>query len=66
MGNELDVKAISREKREVEKYMEDPLIHSKISPNYSIKFAYVTSHTVYGSKLDIFVVLTKQWQNCII
>ena len=38
MGNELDVKAISREKREVEKYMEDPLIHSKISPNYSIKF----------------------------
>jgi alpha-beta hydrolase superfamily lysophospholipase len=38
MGNELDVNAISRDKKEVKKYMNDPLIHAKISPNYSIKF----------------------------
>lgn len=38
MGNELDVNAISRDKNEVQKYMDDPLIHAKISPNYSIKF----------------------------
>ena len=38
MGNELDVNAISRDKEEVKKYMNDPLIHAKISPNYSIKF----------------------------
>lgn len=38
MGNELDINALSRDKIEVEKYMNDPLVHSKISPNYSIKF----------------------------
>ena len=38
MGNELDVNAISRDKEEVKKYMDDELIHAKISPNYSIKF----------------------------
>ncbi len=38
MGNELDIHAISRDKNEVLKYMNDPLIHAKISPNYSIKF----------------------------
>lgn len=38
MGNELDVNAISRDKDEVKKYMNDDLIHAKISPNYSIKF----------------------------
>jgi len=38
MGNELEVEAISRDKEEVKKYMNDELIHAKISPNYSIKF----------------------------
>ena len=38
MGNELDVNAISRDEEEVKSYMQDPLVHSKISPNYSIKF----------------------------
>lgn len=38
MGNELNVNALSRDKKEVEKYMKDPLVHAKISPNYSIKF----------------------------
>lgn len=38
MGNELDVNAISRDEEEVKSYIQDPLVHSKISPNYSIKF----------------------------
>ena len=38
MDSELDIEAISRDKSEVEKYRNDPLVHSKISPNYSIVF----------------------------
>ncbi len=38
MGNELDVNAVSRDKNEVDKYVKDPLIHDKVSPNYSIVF----------------------------
>ncbi|MCF6280414.1 MAG: lysophospholipase [Flavobacteriaceae bacterium] len=38
MGNELNPNDISRDKIEVQKYIDDPLIHSKISPNYSITF----------------------------
>lgn len=38
MGNELEIDAISRDKEIVEAYKNDPLIHDKISPNYSIVF----------------------------
>jgi len=38
MGNELDVNALSRDKHEVQKYINDPLVHDKISPNYSLTF----------------------------
>jgi alpha-beta hydrolase superfamily lysophospholipase len=38
MGNELDIEAISRDKNEVELYKNDPLVHDKVSPNYSIVF----------------------------
>ena len=38
MGNELELDAISRDKKEVEKYKNDPLVHDKVSPNYSIVF----------------------------
>ncbi len=38
MGNELDVTAISRDKTEVQKYINDPLVHDQISPNYSLTF----------------------------
>lgn len=38
MGNELDPNHVSRDKTEVEKYINDPLIHSKISPNFSLTF----------------------------
>ena len=38
MGNELDANDISREKIEVDKYINDPLVHAKISPNFSLTF----------------------------
>ncbi len=38
MGNELDATAISRDKAEVQKYIDDPLVHGQISPNYSLTF----------------------------
>lgn len=38
LGNELDVNHISRNKEEIQKYIEDPLIHDKISPNFSLTF----------------------------
>jgi len=34
----LEVEAISRDKKEVEKYKKDPLIHDKITINYSLPF----------------------------
>lgn len=38
MSNELDITAISRDKNEVRKYINDPLVHNQISPNYSLTF----------------------------
>jgi len=38
MGNELETSAISRDKTEVQKYIDDPLVHNKISANYSLTF----------------------------
>jgi alpha-beta hydrolase superfamily lysophospholipase len=38
MPSEIDVNAISRDSTEVKKYIDDPLIHDKISPNYSLTF----------------------------
>ena len=38
MGNELDANDISRDKTEVDKYINDPLVHDKISPNFSLTF----------------------------
>ncbi|MCI2228744.1 lysophospholipase [Polaribacter sp. MSW13] len=38
MGNELNANDISRDKKEVEKYINDPLVHNKISPNFSLTF----------------------------
>ena len=38
MGNELDPNDISRDKKEVGKYINDPLVHDKISPNFSLTF----------------------------
>ena len=35
MSSELDVEAISRDKREIEKYKNDTLVHSKISPMFA-------------------------------
>ena len=38
MGNELNANHISRDKIEVDKYINDSLVHAKISPNFSITF----------------------------
>ena len=38
LGNELDANDVSRDKNEVKKYIEDPLVHDKISPNFSLSF----------------------------
>lgn len=38
LGNELDANDISRDEKEVKKYIDDPLIHDKVSPNFSITF----------------------------
>ena len=38
LGNELDASDVSRDKEEVKKYINDPLVHDKISPNFSLSF----------------------------
>jgi len=38
MSNEINPDYLSRNKTEVEKYKNDPLVHDKISPNYSLTF----------------------------
>jgi len=38
LDNEVDPNFISREEKEVETYKNDPLIHSKVSPNFSLAF----------------------------
>ncbi|WP_298782105.1 alpha/beta hydrolase [uncultured Polaribacter sp.] len=38
IGNGLNANDISRDKIEIDKYIDDPLIHNKISPNFSLTF----------------------------
>lgn len=38
LGNELNINHISRDKIEVKKYIDDSLVHDKISPNFSLSF----------------------------
>ncbi len=38
MDSELEISAISRDKNEIQKYINDPLVHDKISANYSLTF----------------------------
>lgn len=38
MGNELNPEDISRDKKAVQEYINDPLVHDKISPNFSLSF----------------------------
>ena len=38
MNSGLEVAAISRDANEIEAYKNDPLIHDKVSPNYSLIF----------------------------
>ncbi len=52
LPSELDVKAISRIEREVNKYVEDKMVHDKVSPNFTFpileagKYAIEKSHTL--------------------
>ncbi|WP_439132640.1 alpha/beta hydrolase [Polaribacter sp.] len=67
MGNELDIQAISRDKAEVKKYMNDKLIHTKISPNYSIKFIETGNWAISNaSKLALPMLLVHGTEDCII
>ena len=38
LGNELDANDVSRDFIEVKKYIDDPLVHDQVSPNYSLSF----------------------------
>lgn len=38
LGNELNPNDLSKDKNEVEAYVNDPLVHNKISPNFSLTF----------------------------
>ncbi|MEX6627026.1 alpha/beta hydrolase [Tenacibaculum salmonis] len=38
LSNELDNNDLSRDKNEVQNYIDDPLVHDKISPNFSLSF----------------------------
>lgn len=38
MENDLNANDVSRDKTEVQKYLNDPLVHNKISPNFSLTF----------------------------
>jgi len=58
MGNELDVEAISRDKNEIELYKNDPLVHDKVSPNYSIVFMETGEWAIQNaSKINIPMLL---------
>ncbi len=58
MGNELNPNDISRDKTEVQKYIDDPLVHSKISPNYSITFIDTGEWAIQNAqKLEIPMLL---------
>jgi alpha-beta hydrolase superfamily lysophospholipase len=58
MGNEINPNDISREKIEVNKYINDPLVHAKISPNFSLTFIDSGKWAIENaSKLTIPIVL---------
>jgi alpha-beta hydrolase superfamily lysophospholipase len=50
MSNELDANDISRIPEEVLAYVNDPLVHDKISPNYSIKFIETGQWALYHAQ----------------
>jgi len=58
MGTELELEAISRDKKEVEAYRNDPMVHDKISPNYSVVFMKTGEWAIQNSgKLTIPMLL---------
>lgn len=54
MGNELNPNDLSRDLAEVEKYINDPLVHDQISPNFSITFIESGKLAIeYGNRLTV-------------
>lgn len=54
LPSELDATAISRDPVEVQKYMDDPLVHDKISANYSLAVFEAGNWAIeHASKLEI-------------
>ena len=51
LGNELDPSYISRDSVEVQKYIEDPLVHNKVSPNFSLRFMEAGEWAISNAKL---------------
>ncbi len=50
LGNELDVSHISRDSAEVKKYVNDKLVHSKISANYALVFLETANWAIQNAK----------------
>jgi len=58
MDTGLEAEAVSRDKKVVEDYINDPLIHSKVSPNFSVVFMETGEWAIQNaSKLNIPVLL---------
>ncbi len=58
MGNELDIEAISRDQNVVDAYKNDPMVHDKISPNFSIVFIRTGEWAIqHADKLKIPMLL---------
>ncbi len=51
LGNELDANHVSRDPEEVAKYNNDPLVHDKISPNYSLTILETGEWAIKNAKL---------------
>jgi len=59
LGNELNANHISRDSKQVELYKTDPLVHDKISPNYSITILETGDWAINNAntlKTPIFVI----------
>ncbi|TYQ00356.1 alpha-beta hydrolase superfamily lysophospholipase [Tenacibaculum adriaticum] len=58
LGNELDANDISRDKEEVTKYLNDPMVHDKVSPNFSLTFIDAGEWAIQNAnKLNVPMIL---------
>jgi acylglycerol lipase len=58
MPNEIDVSALSRDKKEIEAYQMDPLVHDRVSTRYSLEFMKTGEWAIeHASELKIPMLL---------